>query len=82
MATKVEFETTVCGGFPVLVTANVFRGDASVGMDHMIAEDIELRTLRGSPALFLERKLTRNDLDQLEEEALIAYSDYRGGWYD
>lgn len=80
MSQKVEFETTVCNGFPVTVTANVYQGDASVGMDYMIVEDIELSTMRGRPAVFLENKLTKDDRDDLEVEAREAYSDWKGGW--
>jgi hypothetical protein len=65
---KVEIETTVCGGFPVLVTANAYPAEPVVGYDRVYLEDIEIITRQGKPAEFMVAKMTPADWDQIEEE--------------
>jgi hypothetical protein len=63
---KVKIETTVCGGFPVLVMANAYPAEPDVGYDRAYFEDIEILTRQGTPAKFIERRLNDFDLDNIE----------------
>lgn len=64
----------VKGGFPVLVTGVVHAPDYSVGLNSSWVDscDIEVFTLRGSPAPFIEKKLTDSDWSDLEVALLEA----------
>lgn len=64
---SVNFESTVCNGFPVCVEASIFPGDDVYGRE---VDDISITTPAGKPAKFIEAKMTKDDWDRLEEEAL------------
>lgn len=77
----VKFETTVKGGFPVIVEADYFfaTDDKMTGnpMDGMAAwdqgepdrfENVGLLTLKGKPATFIESKMTDKDWQEMEIE--------------
>ncbi len=66
---QIEFESTVAGGFPVLVRCEMEGPDRSVGIMDSHAVDFEFRTLKGGDASFIEKKITRLDWDNLEIEA-------------
>lgn len=61
-------QTCVKGGFPVLVTGTVHGPDRSVGLSGNWVDscDIEVFTLRGYPAHFIEKKLSKSDWEDLE----------------
>lgn len=60
MGHQIEFEDTVCGGFPVLVRATEYREN---GMRFL--EDFEIFTIKGGDANFIVGKMTEKDWDNL-----------------
>ena len=58
----------VKGGFPVLVTGKVNAAEPDVGLSGSWVDscDIEVFTLRGCPAHFIEKKLVKSDWEDLE----------------
>ena len=60
MGHQIEFEDTVCGGFPVLVRATEYREN---GM--WFLEDFEILTIKGGAANFIVSKMTEKDWDEL-----------------
>lgn len=59
---------SVLGGFPVLVVGGINPSEPEVGYSGRWVDscDMEVFTLRGAPATFLEKKLTKDDWDVLE----------------
>jgi hypothetical protein len=70
----VKFESTVAGGFPVEVTANIHKAEPDVGIMTDYAEIDAIDTLDGKPASFIDDKITAADTERLEEEAFEARS--------
>lgn len=71
---QVSFETYVKGGLPVVCNAEIDPPDPSVGCFHHDIADLWLE-VRGKPAPWAEKGLSKADRDRLEEEALAAYFD-------
>lgn len=69
-------QASVKGGFPVLVTGVVHESDPEVGYFGRWVDscDIEVFTLRGCPAPFIEKKLSKSDWLELET-ALLEQAD-------
>jgi len=72
-STHYSVETTVKGGFPVLVKGVVCFPDYSVGINGYWAEDIEIATLRDKPCKFMEAKLTKAEWLELEHKLVADY---------
>lgn len=66
----VSFDTTVRGGFPVTVDANIYPADRSVGINRPYVDDFFLYTTKGKRAKFLEHRLTDSDIESIHIEAL------------
>lgn len=64
-------EARVCGGFPVLVTGRWLPYESDTGYGGGF-DDVEVMTLTGRPAPFIEAKMTRQDWDACRE-ALETY---------
>lgn len=69
MAREIEFETTVAGGFPVLVRCTMQRAEPDVGIMSDYGEDFEVLTRQGGSAKFIEGLITQDDWDRLNVEA-------------
>ena len=75
-----KLNTTVCG-IPCSVTARVVHHpgsrswNAPSDLDYWGYTDVDFTVLdqRGRPAPWLERKMTDNDVERLEQELLEAY---------
>lgn len=65
MAREIEFETTVAGGFPVLVRCTMQRAEPDVGIMSDYGEDFEVMTRKGKPAPWIEKKMTQADWDDV-----------------
>lgn len=62
----VEAESSVCGGFPVKVSGLLCPAEPDVGIPQPYFDDIQIFTLKGKPAGFLEKKMTSLDWDAVE----------------
>lgn len=68
--TKVEFDATVCGGFPVTVRANVYPPEPDVGIFSPQAEVQDIRSLHLTDATFVARKMKDADWEALAQRAV------------
>lgn len=73
---RAMIETTVLGGFPVLAVARINSAEPDVGYDSIWVDDtdLELFTLRGKPAPFIEKKMTKDDWAYVVEALLESCS--------
>lgn len=76
MSYTVEFETRVLGGFPVICKATMERAEPDVGIMGDYADEMELFTLKGKPATFIEKRMKDADWDALALEAGEASMGY------
>lgn len=60
-----SFETTICGGFPVLVEGELEPGD---GGEDRGSFGMEITLVNGKDASFVTRKMTKWDHDRLHDE--------------
>lgn len=72
MSRQVEFESTVCNGFPVRVRCTIQNAEPEVGIFKTFGEDFEIMTLAGKPAPFIETKMAQADWDKLQEDCFYA----------
>lgn len=61
---------TVKGGFPVIAAWMVHSAEPDVGISGPWIDDIQLFTLRGKRAAFIEKRMSRDDYDRLAAELL------------
>lgn len=65
------FQTTILGGLPVEVTANIAPAEPDVGINYPYAEDFELCFLTGHPCpASMYDRITADGWADLEAEAL------------
>lgn len=72
----VEIETTILGGLPVLACFTIEEPDTSVGERYPYPGDLHICTRNGKRAEWAEKRMTKKDWAQLEEEA----NDYIDNW--
>ena len=77
MSTPIEIETTILGGLPVRVTANVQPAEPDVGIIHPWPEDIQIfwlgRKPREIPQSVYDR-ITEKENDLLNEAIMEEYN--------
>ncbi len=72
---KVEIQTTVLGGFPVLAQGNVLPPEPDVGVTNSYVEDVCITSTKGRPIPFIEAKMKDGDWADIETQILEAKHD-------
>ena len=68
----INFNSSVCGGFPVVVRAGLCPPEPDVGFSGWYVDDMELYTEKGYPADFIT--LTEEEDSRLVSEAIAYYT--------
>jgi hypothetical protein len=62
-------ETTVLGGFPIIVHYQPCPAEPDVGIQRLYAEVDHITTMKGEPCVWIERKMTPEDWEAVDEAA-------------
>lgn len=77
MSTPIEIETTILGGLPVRVTANVQPAEPDVGIMHPWPEDIQISWLGKKPRRVPQSvydRITDKEMDLISEAIMEEYN--------